>query len=72
MCHSGRMESGRTIQLRAWAAWNDKAYEDHDTDAGIYARREANRIADQLGDFTESDWGVIRNAQRGYRKESAV
>lgn len=61
----------RTIELRAWAAWNDRAYESHGSDEGIAARREANRIADRLGDFTDSDWGVIRNAQRGYRMEAS-
>lgn len=58
--------------LRAWAANNDRAYEAHGTDEGIAARREANRIADELGDFTEADWGVIRLAQRGYFEESAA
>jgi hypothetical protein len=54
----------RITELRAWAAWNDRAYEAHDSDEGVAARREANRIADRLGDFSEADWGVIRNAQR--------
>lgn len=56
----------RITQLRAWSVWNDQAYAEHGTDEGIAARREANRIADQLGDFTDADWGIIRLAQRGY------
>jgi len=64
------MDEARTTQLRAWAAWNDKALDEHGSEDGVFARREANRIADQLGDFTETDWGVIRNCQREYAREA--
>lgn len=60
----------RVVLLRSWAAWNDRAYEEHGTAEGIEARRKANMIADELGDFTEADWGVVRLAQRGYRDEA--
>ncbi len=65
------MTEDRKAQLRAWAAWNVRAMECHSTEEGVEARRETNRIADGLGDFTESDWGVIRNAQREYRTEES-
>lgn len=57
---------GRDSLLRVWAAWNDRAMEAHDTEDGIRARTLANALAAELGDFSEHDWGVIRNAQRGY------
>lgn len=63
------MDTERKQLLRAWAAWNDQALEAHGTEEGIEARRKANYLADTLGDFSESDWGVIRNAQRGYQSE---
>ena len=62
------MTNARAIQLRAWAAWNGQAYDEHGTEQGIAARREANRIMDQLEPLTEHDWGIIRNAQRQYVK----
>ena len=64
------MEHERYKQLRTWAAWNDRAMEAHGTDDGVTARRLANQIADGLGDFSEADWGVIRNAQREYDREA--
>jgi len=36
------MNEARKTQLRAWAAWNDKAYEEHGSEDAIFARREAN------------------------------
>lgn len=60
----------RTVQLRAWASWNDLAYEEHGTDASIAARRKANAIMDELEPLTEADWGIIRLAQRGYLTEA--
>jgi len=65
------MDEARKTQLRAWAGWNDLAYEEHDTETAIRARREANRIMDQLEPLTDADWGVIRLAQREYVSESA-
>jgi hypothetical protein len=65
------VDDSRTIQLRAWAAWNDTALDEHGSEYGVFARREANRIADQLGDFTETDWGIIRNRQREYAAEAS-
>jgi hypothetical protein len=62
----------REARLRYWAALNDHAYEAHGTDAGVAARSMANRVADELGDFTEADWGVIRNAQRAYAREASA
>ena len=64
------MNTDRTQLLREWAAWNDRAHEAHGSDEGIEARRQANDLADRLGDFSESDWGVIRLAQRGYLAEA--
>jgi hypothetical protein len=65
------MNDHRKTMLRAWAAFNDKALESHGTDEGVSARARANRIADDLGDFTEADWGIIRLAQRGYIAEAS-
>lgn len=62
----------REARLHYWAALNDQAYEAHGTEEGIAARRLANRVADELGDFTEADWGVIRNAQREYAREASA
>lgn len=62
----------RTIQLRAWTAWNDEAIDEHGTERGIFCRREANRIMDALEPLSEQDWGIIRNRQREYVKESAA
>jgi hypothetical protein len=64
------MDQTRITQLRYWAALNDHAMEAHGTDAGVAARNQANRVSDALGDFTEADWGVIRNTQRAYQRES--
>lgn len=64
-------DEARRVQLRAWAAWNDQAYEEHGTEFGIAARREANRIMDRLEPLSEADWGVIRNAQREYVREAS-
>jgi hypothetical protein len=61
----------RDSLLRAWAAWNDRALEEHGTEDGIRARTLANALADQIGDFTERDWGIIRNAQREYIREAS-
>ena len=61
------MTEARKILLRAWAAHNDRALEVHGTEEAITARHEANRIADDLGDLSQEDWGVIRNAQREYQ-----
>lgn len=66
-----KQDDGRRVMLRAWAGWNDLAYEEHGSERGIAARREANRIMDKLEPLAESDWGVIRNAQREYARESA-
>ena len=60
----------REDTLRYWAALNDLAMEEHGTETGIAARRKANQVADDLGDFSEHDWGIIRNAQRQYREEA--
>ena len=65
-------DAHRRRLLRAWAAWNDRALEMHGTQDAIHARINANDLADTLGEFTESDWGVIRNAQREYLEEAGA
>ncbi len=62
--------AARISLLRAWAAFNDRAMEAHGTADAVSARTMANSLADELGDFTEADWGIIRLAQRGYLAES--
>jgi hypothetical protein len=60
----------RIALIREWAAWESHRLNRYGTDEGGAAARKGNAILDQLGDLSESDWGVYRNAQREYASES--
>ena len=63
------MTKDRQEKLRYYAALRDHITEVYGSDLAVSETRIANRVADELGDFTQEDWGVIKNAQREYIAE---